>query len=597
MKFRLLLLLLTGLALSGCTFSLSEDITPPPGYRAPTPAPTLTALVPPAPPSPERGALIYAQNCLACHGERGLGNGPQAAQMPVAVPAIGLAEVAHARTPAEWYRVVTLGRAERGMPSFQALSEQERWDVLAYIYTLGIAPERLAEAQTLFAENCAECHSQADFSDLEQFAAASGVAWQRVIAEGLPNAMPAFGGQLSGGQIQALVVHLRLLAFDLTPLASAPTEPPVPAADSPTEEAASPEETGITISGRIVHAAGLPLPASLPVTLHLYDPAGEINRQVGLSAADGTFLFTGIPPIQDGAYLITVEYGGVTYLSAAAFYDGLSAQFDLPVTLYESSADFSLLRFQQVHTILDFSTPGLVRVHEIYTFTNPSQVTVTVETDGSSIPFIRIPAEAGTAVTFQLTQDSAPLYPAVNGFAVLPGENLQYGITAIFSLPYERRLTWDHTFLLPVETLDIFVPPGVRVRSERLNDRGINLIQGTEYRLYEAASLAAGEPLELTLTGSPGQTGLLNLGRQSGWLLGMAGLGVVFIAAGIYLFLRDRARAADEDEAAEDALGDDPQVLMDAIIALDDQYRAGGLSEKAYQTRRRTLKKRLRDLL
>ncbi|MEZ0396529.1 MAG: carboxypeptidase-like regulatory domain-containing protein, partial [Anaerolineales bacterium] len=358
------------------------------------------------------------------------------------------------------------------------------------------------------------------------------------------------------------------------------------------------QETGLTISGRVRHGAGLALPAGLPVILHIYDTSRETDRQTTLAAADGSFAFTGVPPMPGGAYLVSVEYGGVTYVSAAAFYDDASVQFDLPVTIYESTADFSRLRFQQVHTVLDFSTRGLIQVYEIYLFTNPGDTTVTVATDGTSIPFIQIPAEAGTAVTFQLTENSAPLYPAVNGFAILPGQDLQYGITARFSLPYERRLVWDHTFLLPVETLDILVPPGVKVRGERLSDRGLNEIQGTQYRLYEAASLAAGEPLELTISGQPGQVGLFGLGGQSGWLLGIAALGMVFIAAGVFLFLRDRARqAAEEEETAEDALGSDPQALMDAIIALDDQYRAGGLSEKAYRARRRALKERLKELL
>ncbi|MEZ0395600.1 MAG: c-type cytochrome, partial [Anaerolineales bacterium] len=249
MKFRLLLLLLIALALAGCSFSLSEDITPPPGYRSPTPAPTLDLSAPAAPPSPARGALVYTQNCLACHGERGLGNGPQAAQMPVAVPAIGLAEVAGQSAPAEWYRLITMGRPERGMPSFQTLSEQERWDVLAYLYTLGVTPAQLSEAQALYAEHCAECHpsSAPDFSDPAQLTASSGVALRRVIAEGIPNLMPAFGERLSEAQIQALTVYLRTLAFDLAPLAE-PTPAPTPAAQTPADQtaptAAPAQETG-----------------------------------------------------------------------------------------------------------------------------------------------------------------------------------------------------------------------------------------------------------------------------------------------------------------------------------------------------------------
>ena len=37
--------------------------------------------------------------------------------------------------------------------------------------------------------------------------------------------------------------------------------------------------------------------------------------------------------------------------------------------------------------------------------------------------------------------------------------------------------------------------------------------------------------------------------------------------------------------------------IMDAIITLDDQYKNGDLPEGAYQTRRKELKDRLKDLL
>lgn len=610
----LFLVLLTLLTLTGCTFSLSEDLTPPPGYRMPTLAPTPDLILPPEAPSPARGAVLYAENCLPCHGETGLGNGPQAAQLPVAVSAIGLAEVASRSAPADWYHTVTAGRAERGMPAFQHLSEQERWDVIAYVYMLSLPPDRLTQAEALYLENCAECHgpqgdrlAAADFSSPARLAETSGTAAGRVIAEGIPGSMPAFGEQLSEAEIRLLTSYLRTLAFDLAPAAASPTPAaeatpteaaPPPVGETPTEASPTPAPGSVTVSGRIIHAAGLPLPPRLPVTLHIYDATQQVEQRTVPVEPDGAFLFLDVPPMPEGGYLVTVEYGGVSYLSAPGFYDDATTQFDLPVTLYESTTDFTLLRLQQVHIVTDFSTGGLVQVNEIYIFTNPSQSAVIVETDGSSIPFIRIPPEAGTAVTFQLSQDSAPLYPAANGVAILPGEGLQYGIVATFSLPYERRLEWDHTFLLPVDSLDIFVPAGVKVRAARLMDRGIREMQGTTYHLYEADSLAAGEPFALTISGLPGESPLLNLGEQNSLVIGMGALGVVFIAIGVYLFLRDRARQPDEEtEETEDALGDDPQAIMDAIIALDDQHQAGNLPESAYQERRRALKKRLRDLL
>ena len=87
MKYRLpILVLLAALLLSACNFSLASDITPPPDYKSPTPAPTLGALFPAAPPVPQEGVAIYAEKCAPCHGDQGKGDGPQGLQLSVKVP-------------------------------------------------------------------------------------------------------------------------------------------------------------------------------------------------------------------------------------------------------------------------------------------------------------------------------------------------------------------------------------------------------------------------------------------------------------------------------------------------------------------------------
>src|SRR5512144_3249239 len=114
----LTIVIAAALLLAACNFTLASDITPPPDYVSPTPMPTLGALVPPAPPDVQQGAAIFAQNCAACHGAKGLGDGPQSMQLPVTVPGIGLPEVARDAAPAAWFKIVTQGNLDRFMPPF-----------------------------------------------------------------------------------------------------------------------------------------------------------------------------------------------------------------------------------------------------------------------------------------------------------------------------------------------------------------------------------------------------------------------------------------------------------------------------------------------
>jgi hypothetical protein len=45
-----------------------------------------------------------------------------------------------------------------------------------------------------------------------------------------------------------------------------------------------------------------------------------------------------------------------------------------------------------------------------------------------------------------------------------------------------------------------------------------------------------------------------------------------------------------------DTTPEDEETLMDAILALDDQYHAGNLPEEAYLERRAVLKEKLRKI-
>jgi hypothetical protein len=74
-------------------------------------------------------------------------------------------------------------------------------------------------------------------------------------------------------------------------------------------------------------------------------------------------------------------------------------------------------------------------------------------------------------------------------------------------------------------------------------------------------------------------------------------LGAVLIAAGAWLYLRDRRRVVDSDEDEEEGKMETEEDILDAIIALDDLHRSGKINDEAYQTRRAELKARLKDLV
>ena len=90
----------------------------------------------PFPPTPEGIAaarLIYENRCANCHVMNGDGKGPKAEELSVAPADFRDDRAMAAIKDGELYWQITKGA--RPMPSFESLSDQERWELVDYIRT------------------------------------------------------------------------------------------------------------------------------------------------------------------------------------------------------------------------------------------------------------------------------------------------------------------------------------------------------------------------------------------------------------------------------------------------------------------------------
>lgn len=613
MKLRHTLLLTIILTLlSACNFTLAEDVTPPPGYVAPSPAPTLGPLYPASAPDIENGAAIYVEKCAACHGDTGLGDGEQGKQLPVKVAPIGLPEFAKTPKPSDWFVQVTNGNLDRFMPPFASLNDQERWDVASYALTLHTTPDQIELGKSLFEANCADC--TAKFSNLETMAALSEDDIVTMIKNGEGN----FSSDITDEEARAVAMYIRTLTFATvlpTPTTAPATETSVSAeTGTPSAEVTPVDGTQIAVTseaiagmgnvrGTIDNQSGAALPSDLKVTLsgfeHGADTATGPKEVVTLEGnvnADGSFVFENVELPENRIYIAKVIVNGLTYQSQFAVVEvGMTELVLPPVAVYATTEDSSALQIESLQMFFDFAGEDKVQIFAVYSITNTGTETVVVNMgEDQVVPFISFP-EGSEQLGYEAAQDSAAFVPTENGFA-MPPSTTPYGLIAFSSVPKTDKVSISQATLLPIKELTLFLPEGVEAQSDMLTDGGIQPIQTTNFHLYTGGSVSKGESYKFTLTGKPETTEVNpDVTQNKTLLIGVGAFGLVLILAGVWMFMRDRQRVDETDDEEEDEDDfDDTDSIMDAIIALDDLHRAGKLSDEAYQSRRNELKNSLK---
>jgi len=619
--------------LSAC--SLAEDITPPPDYQAPTQN-TVATVYPIVPPDLVRGAAIFSEKCAPCHGDQGRGNGSMASNLSVEVPAIGTSEVALSALPVDWFNLVTNGRMERSMPPFKSLDDRDRWDVVAYALSLHTTQVQLDSAKAIYGQQCQNCHgpqgkgdgekaagqNMPDWSQPERLAQLSEEKLFQSITTGI-GSMPAYRDTLSDEQRLGLAAYVRSLTFASPGMlaSSVSTPTPIPTAEStaasnpastaaatseastgstldgtPTAEAAASQVQKTTITGKITSASGT-LPIGLVATLRAFDGMVSADSKTAQVAADGSYSFADVELVENRVFMVTVTVDGVDYnsdpLHSSDVTPGQPA--NLPITIYEKSNDATLLRGDRLHVFFDFTDAQKVQVVELLIFSNPGQQVIAPAKDGDALLNFKLPAGA-TDLQFQDgTLGDGVYLQTADGFGVsqayTPAEG--YQILFAYNLPYDRKGNFE--FFVPIDVAEaiVMVPQeGVRMKSDQLTDAGSRPVQGINLQLYTTSNLTPENALKLSLSGRPAQGATVNSGSTTTMLIGI-GAFVLVGATGAAFYINRRRKQVEPEEIREE---ETPETLMDAIITLDDQRRAGELSEEAYISRRSELKQRLQRL-
>jgi mono/diheme cytochrome c family protein len=192
-------------------------------------------IVPSARPSSVRGEPLYQARCASCHSPRGEGSartaGPERRtdfqdQSPVGIFRMLATEDSrpppqdgpHGHNPTS-PQTVSHEKFVRGW------TPQDRWDVVAVLWSFRTTPERLDLGRRLFLKNCAACHGErgasdgpggtrqpkkpADFTDARRMlAGTSGLYTAKIRRGGMGTGMPYWGSIFAEGELAALVSYV-----------------------------------------------------------------------------------------------------------------------------------------------------------------------------------------------------------------------------------------------------------------------------------------------------------------------------------------------------------------------------------------------------
>jgi len=297
--------------------------------------------------------------------------------------------------------------------------------------------------------------------------------------------------------------------------------------------------------------------------------------------------------------MATVDYQGLTFNSDVYHSPDqiIDEVVELPISYYETTTDLSVLRADRMHIFFDFTRADVVQVVELFILNNTSDKAIIASQANGGVVEYELPEGAGN-LQFQDSTLGERYIQTEKGFAdtasILPGEGSQ--ILFAYDLPYDRKMKVSIPIPMPVDAAVIMLPSGtMKVTSDQLQSTGSRDVQGINLDMYSASNLVPDSTLEMTLSGKVSNTPSLETGNTTGLLIGGGALGLVLVGAGIWMW---RQKKPEEVEDVEEGTPvETTEEVMDAIITLDDRYKAGDLPEDAYKARRAELKTKLQSIM
>ncbi len=586
-------------------------------------------------PDSVRGAKVFTDRCIACHGVTGEGDGEMADRLEVPPQAFTDPEYRKTAVPAVMFTMITDGDIAAGMPPFGPenqngeVVEQDRWNAIAAVYSMATPPDAIERGTAVYTDSCAECHGEtgdtignADFTAHEYWVERSNENVFNAVKE---ESIADHTYDLSDDAYWDLVDYLRTFNYTYQAPAAVelPPDHPVAPEEAQTIEAA-------TVSGTVTNGSTDEIVTEGELLLRAYTMTFEETLVLsGTINTDGSYLFELNNVQSDWIFMVGMEYGALSFTGPAEQLDVDAPNVDIPITVYEPTSDTAVVTIEQQHSIVSFISEDRLSVDEIYTVGNTG-TTVFVGTEGDiekGTVHYMLP-EGAENVDFQRSfsamQNSIPAmedmiqigeYEWADTFPARPGVS-QASIVVHYELPYDGSA--DLSRVPPYKTTHINLV---------LPDNGVELQEGEwtfvdsqdmsgmgSFVTYERLNMEAETAVEIVIEGDPDLTAVSSSSemgsdhpavdtadKKNSTNLLIGGLALLLIGGGAAYFIISSRKSddeeyedADEDEDADNAI--EVNALVARLAALDTTFEAGEMDEAAYQAERNTLKDKLKAI-
>ena len=341
-----------------------------------------------------------------------------------------------------------------------------------------------------------------------------------------------------------------------------------------------------------------PYPENLEIILRGYDEMTETYTQT-LTFVDGDKIdFEDVPIPLGRVFLATIEYKNATFGSDIFIVEDVNSEINLEVGYYAPTTDSSILQVDRIHVFIDFVDGQTLEIYQLYIFSNPTSQVLVPEEEGGSVVEFSLPINASNLYV----EDNMSLaYQKTNngfGIANIHPNSTPHQAVFSFQVPYDgKKLDLGIPISMDANAAIVMSPAnGFKMKSDQLEEAGTQDFEGIPYNMFTGSNLKTGTTLDLNLSGSPkGDTSFITAGDESknSLVIGLVGFGAALIIIGLFLWRRNQVDEDEDffDDETDDEFEDDSaEDIMDAIIALDDQYKSDGLPEGAYRQRRAVLK-------